>query len=242
MKKFLALLLASAFAFTPAKAMVAATLGNRVVTLSTTNALTTVADCPIGSAVLVLAVRTTTASVLSTVSDSAGNSWGAPFDNTVGTGVALSWALSAKTTVDIPLGATITATFSGATISNIAALCVNGAASSPLDVSANGVSGLAATTSTAINTAVLTQPNEFMVVGLGTAAATGSNSSTGTVPFGRFINGTGTPSAIVFARFLSSTSSQPIVSTWANANNYVTDVISLKATNFHGLLTIGVGQ
>lgn len=123
---------------------------------STTLVLTTSADAPVGSLIVVLAAMSNNGSLTSVV-DSAGNSYvaGALINNTVGK-MKPFWAFS---TVDLAAGGTVTATYAGTTgVKLIAAVAVAGIAAR--DAQAAGASGSGTTPS--IASGVLGWPNEIV--------------------------------------------------------------------------------
>lgn len=194
---------------------------------ATTATLTTATNAaPVGSLIVVFARYTTVADTLSSVADSAGNSY-TLLENITGTGIGIGIAYCAGSTVNLPVGGTITGTFAGATNSTITSGVVSNAASVPVDAHNKTSQGLAATTTGAIATGVLTQADEVIFSFTGTV-------STGTpwTDDAAFTVLTGAISAShrVSYKVVSSTASVSATTTWSGANNYVCDLVSFKGS------------
>lgn len=248
--KFRALLIAffACFALTPARAAISIVtlgIGGNGSSSSLTN--TTTADCPIGSTIILLATQTTVADTLTSVSDSAGNTWAATFDNLSGTGIGLGWGIAINTTVDLPIGGQITANFGGATPNSFTGACIQGlATTSPKDVVGQTSQGLAATSATTVNSGTLAQASEIVLYGLGGATAVGTvTCGSGWTSLSSGVSNT--PSARICYQIVASTASVAASPTWGSASNYILDLISLKgsggaaAAPLASLTTMGVG-
>jgi hypothetical protein len=215
----------------PANAISIVKLGKTITTAATTGVITTITnDCPVGSTIVLFANHLTVADTLSSVADSGPNTWQAPVDETAGTGTAIAFAYAKNTTVDIPIGGTITATFAGATNSGVVAACISGASTtSPLDVHNNTATGLAATSATTVNTGTLSQATEVVI---GFTGFSGNPSSTNACngSYTRLdFNASATGGFIECSLVVASTASVAYSPTWTNSVNYVTNVISFQA-------------
>lgn len=224
------------------------TLGSAHGTAATTRALTTATnDCPIGSLIVAETANVTIIDTLSSVVDSAGNTWQTPIDNLSGTGIGIGWAYAVNSTVDLPIGGTITATFSGSTTSALSAVCIGGAAtSSPLDVHNQSANGLAASSATTVNSGTLSQANEILLGGLNTATTSGTVTCGGS--FTKTNAGaSATPNPTICTLIVAATTSVAFSPTWTTSPNYITDLISFEApggvaaTPGSPLTAIGVG-
>lgn len=219
-------------------AITVATLGSHAQTTAATNVLTTVTnDCPIHSTIILLAANATAADTLTGVTDSAGNTWQSPVDATAGTGVGLATAYAINTTVDLPVGGTITASFTSNT-TFINAICVqNLANTTPLDTHNPPPStGSAATSATSVATGTLRSSAELIVGSLGGNVAMG----TFTCPAGftkPSINNSGGPSLLMCYEVVASSSSVGFAPTWTNSANYVNNVVSFSDTNSGAVAT-----
>lgn len=244
MRKLLAAFLACFLWATPALATTIVTLGNHNQAASATNILTTVTNsCVAGSTVVLSSAYVVLADTLASVTDSAGNTWKTPFDNITGTGVGVGFAYAANTTADLPVGATITATFNGSTNTTIAAACVRSMTGTiATDTTAATSQGLAATSATTVNSGSLATSTDVAFGFLaaptsqGTATCNGSYSKTG--------NSVTTPSITTCFQILASSSSLAFSPTWTNAVNYVSDLITFKGTSSTSscsMSTLGVG-
>lgn len=213
-------------------AMVPTSLGSQKVAASTTNVLTTGADCPVGSLIVLIGSYTTIADTLSSVADSAGNTWQTPFDNIVGTGIGIGFAYAKNTTIDLPNAGTITATFAGSTVNAVAVVCVSNADPvAPLDTSNHSATGLAASAATTVNTGTLANATEIVIGGFTTATAMGaSNLCNGS--FSKTVSLSGTSPALDLCTLVvSSTGSVAFSPTWTTANNYASDVVSFQGVS-----------
>lgn len=233
----------------PARALppVSATsLGTNIVAAASVTLTTTTNDCPVGSLIVVGAAYSVTGS-LTSVTDSAGNTYVSPIDNIAGTGGGIAWSYAINTGVDLPIGGTITANFATATTTRISVICVQGiATSAPLDRSNNTAQGLAATSATTVTTPALRQTHEIVVGGLASGSAVGTNNcGTG---YTKQVNGsTGAAVMVVCTIIVSSQSAVSFLPTWTSSVNYVTDVITFSDTPIgvsvsHNLGTLGVGR
>lgn len=128
--------------------------------VAATLAMTTTADSPVGSLVIV-AVAYRSASAISSVTDSAGNTYSGDTQTTNTVSVRLFWSVI---TTDLPSGGTITATYASSTSAKIiTAIVIAGCAtSSPADamVSATGTSTGPSVTS---GTLTLTNGSEIAI-------------------------------------------------------------------------------
>lgn len=154
---------------------------------NSTVAITTTADCPAGSLLVVLTGAANDTSTASSVTDNAtggANTYGGLNTITSGAGVANMRAFHADNTAhDLPLGGTITVTWSSTSAPKLAAAeCVGGAAASPLDVNATGTAFTTTTTPTQA-TGSLAQASEIIYGfelsqgGVFTSAGTGFTSA-----------------------------------------------------------------
>lgn len=216
--------------------------------------LTTVADCPVGSLIVLFdGGATAVANNLSSIADSASNSYAAPFDGHVNAAAFanLIWANAINTAHDLPLGGTITSTYANnSTNHSFLAICITGAATaSPLDISAktaNGA-GVAATSATTVNSGTLGQANEVVLAG----EAFGGNSGTVTcggayTKYETQVSGS-TGIATLCGQVVASTASVAFSPTWGTSQTWITDLISFKgvavgAGNTSALTTVGVSQ
>lgn len=247
MRKLAAFLFALLLATPCAAALSVVTIGMHHMTTGTTNVLTTTTnDCPVGSLIVVTAGYVTVADTLSSVIDSAGNTWATPFDNIAGTGIGIGWAYAVNTANDLPIGGTITATFGGSVATQLNAVCISGAATAaPLDVASQSANGASATSATTVNSGTLSQANEILIGGF--VSATASNTVTCGGSYTRINTASGTPSGTMCTQIVSSTSSVSFAPTWVTSANYVTDLVSFKAAPTGGgnvppaLLTVGAG-
>ena len=123
MRKLLIVLCLLLFAPIGANAAITvATLGTRTQTASTTSVLTTAGNaCAAGSTIIVFTSYVTVADTLSSATDSAGNTYKTPIDNIAGTSVGIGWVYAVNTGTNLPIGGTITLTYSGSTVSAMAA-------------------------------------------------------------------------------------------------------------------------
>lgn len=242
------LALLACFALTPARAAISiVTLGVGGNGSSITLSGTTTADCPIGSTIILFATETTIADTLISVADDVGNTWAATFDNLTGTGIGLGWGIAINTTIDLPIGAHITATFGGATPNAMTGACIQGlATTSPKDILGQTSQGLAAMSATTVNSGTLSQASEIVLYGLGGAIAVGTvTCGTGWTSLSSGVSNT--PSARICYQIVSSTASVAGSPTWGNPSNYILDLISLKgsggaaAAPLASLTTMGVG-
>ena len=126
---------------------------------------------------LLLASHITVADTLSSVADSAGNTWQTPIDVNVGTGVGQGIAYAANTTANVPVGSTVTATFSGSTVAQISVRCVSrrADANTPIDKHNNFTTGTASTSAT-VSTGTLSQATE-LIIGFVSLAGSGSGNT-----------------------------------------------------------------
>lgn len=220
-----------------------AQLGHKETTGATTGVITTAAnDCPVGSTIVLAAAYATTASTLSTVADSAGNVWQTPVDNTAGASVGVAFAFAYNTTVDLPIGGTITATFAGSTNSQTRAMCVSGLfPAAALDTHNHTATGTA-TTATSVATGTLAQANELIFGELATAAT-----ASGYTPGGGYSNyattNTNAPSVTLSFKSVAATTTVTFAPGWTSSSNYVSNILSFKGANPPGpLMLTGVGQ
>lgn len=205
-------------------------LGTHNQVASGTNILTTSTnDCPVGSFIIVYVSFTTIADTLSSVADSAGNSY-TVLENELGTAIGIGIAYCISSTFDLPVGGTITATMGGTVTSEIGASCVSGIAiSSPIDVSAKTSNGLAATAAASVSTGTLSQPTEILFGLLACTASTGAITLGGS--WNQLANSSSsasTPTVTIAYQIVSSTASVAWAPTWSTARNYVTDLITVK--------------
>jgi len=194
--------------------------------------------------IFLAAAYTTVADTLTSVADSAGNTWAAAFDNnnTTGIGMGLDYALN--TTVDLPVGGTITATLVGTGTSTTSAFCVQGiGVLSALDISNQVSTGLAATSATTVNTGTLNFNNELVIGILATAT-----SGAGYAPGGSFVTqgtvDTDIPSINFGTQVVGTNASVASSPTWTGASNYVSDVVTFKGVAVGGAsaMVLGIGQ
>lgn len=189
--------------------------------------LTTTTDGPVGS-LIVLGTRTgSAASVLSSVADSAGNTWtvldaGSSVTNIPGC------AYAKNSSVDLPSGGTITATFSGtAGTKSVEAFYITGCDNTAPADAHNQTSSGTATSATSVATGTLAQADEI-VLGLAGLGNT-SGGFTGDAAFTN-IGNTDTTNGGLFAAYkiVASTASQAWVPTWTTSRNYGSNVVSFK--------------
>lgn len=233
MLRFFATLLAIACLVTPAQAgMSIASLSIHRQTALATNVLTTAgSDCPVGSLIVVYTAYLTVVDTLSSVTDSAGNTYQAPFDNIAGTLVGVGWAYAKSSTVDLPIGGTITATFAGAETSKVGALCISAShPASPLDTSNHTDNGVAATASANVNTGTLTNATEVVIGLLALASTTATANCNGSYALA-LASIANSPSLQVCTQAVASTASVGFAPTWSDANNYVTDLVSFQGVS-----------
>lgn len=224
-----------------------ATLGLTNSTASATGVITTATnDCPVGSTIILAAAYTTIADTLSGVADSGGNAWQTPVDNTTATTVGIGFAYALNTAHDLPIGGTITATFGGATNSQVRAICVQGLAlAAALDAHNHTATGTAAS-ATSVATGTLSQANEFVLGMLGTAA-TAAGYTPG-VGYSNYSTGnTNAPSITMSFKTVFATTSATYAPGWTTSTNYVSNIVSFKAfipanTNVGALALMGVGR
>lgn len=236
------------FLLSPAEAaMTVKSLGTTNTSASATGVITTATnDCPIGSLIVVFAGYVTFADEIASVSDSAGNLYRAPIDQLGGTAVNIGWVYAVNTTVDLPVGGTITVTFEGAVNNAVAAVCISGAATTnPLDLSNISVEGIAQTTATTTNTGTLNHANEVILAGAAFSANPGTKNCNGT--WVKTINGASlTPTIIICTLVVTTTATQAFTPSWTLPVNYITDILSFSDTatsgaviNRLGLLGVG---
>lgn len=216
-------------------ALAAVTLGNHNQAAATTNVLTTVTnDCPVGSLIFILTAYTTVADTLVSVTDSAGNTWQTPIDNVTGTGIGIGVGYAKNSTVDLPIGGTITATFGGSVTTSVVGVCISGAATTtPLDIHNINTTGLAATSATTLNSGTLNNSVELVIGVFGTASTASSPTCNGSFGGGFQLNGI--PSAKICALAVASTASVAFTPSWTNVNNYASDMLSFSASDIGGL-------
>lgn len=203
-------------------------LGNHDQAASTTNILTTsVNDAPVGSLIVLLVAFTTVADTLSSVADSAGNTY-VVIGNKTGTGIGVGIAHCSNSAFDLPVGGTITATFAGSVTTKISAIVVSGC-NGGVDKSGIVDSGLAAVTTAAMVTGVLAVADELIVNLVGTAgtAATFTQSS-GFTKIGQNI--TTAPGILSSYKIVAVTTSVSCTSTWTTANNYAALMVTFQIT------------
>lgn len=130
-------------------------LGTNSATSVATLTLTTTADAPAGS--LVLLIASMSANAPPTVTDSGGNTYTAGTPEPSSSRLFPFYAVMAA---DLPLGSTITVVPSFAVTMALAADCVTGQSTSPLDMQGPGASGFGTTVSVA--SGVLSQASELV--------------------------------------------------------------------------------
>lgn len=203
-------------------------LGKNNAVGATTNVLTTSGfAAPPGSLIVVTVSFATVADTLTSVSDSAGNTY-VVLENETGTGIGVGWAYCVNSTTNLPIGGTITGTFGGSVTTELTANYVTGIVLvGPVDVSAKTSNGLAATAAASVATGTLSQANEILF------AVIGAPTTFGAVTFGgswlaAIGAGAATPALAVGYQIVASTASVAWAPTWVNAVNYVSDLISFK--------------
>lgn len=202
-------------------------LGSHNQAASLTNPITTVSSCKAGSTVAVFASYVVLADSLSSVADSAGNTYQAPTDNISGTGVGIGVVYAYNIPFALPSGGTITGTFAGVTNTSIGAICFNGAdAGDTLDVHGQTAQGLASMAATTTNTGALAIARELVAGVVGAPTTTGSLACGGS--YVHTINILATPALHVCQQVVTSLSSVAFSPTWANSVNYVVDLTSFK--------------
>lgn len=236
----LGLLAALLLAPVPAYAVIGtpAQLGHKETVAASTGVITTAAnDCPVGSTIVLAAAYTTIADTLSGVVDSAGNVWQTPIDNTTATTVGIGFVYALNTTVDLPIGGTITATFGGATNSQVRAMCISGLLpTAALDTHNHTATGTG-TTATSVATGTLAQANELVFGELGTAT-----SAAGYTPGGGYSNyattNTNTPSVTLSFKTVAATTTVTFAPSWTTSSNYVSNILSFKGVAGSSNLTL----
>jgi hypothetical protein len=228
-KKLFWVVLAGLLSAVPARAAITAvSLGTHFQSTSGTNVLTTAGNaCPTGSTIILFWSSVTTSSTLSSVADSAGNTWQTPIDNNTGNTVHLAFAYAVNTGSSLAIGGTITATNSLSAGTNVGAICGGGlATSSPLDKSGLFQTGASATSATTNSTGTLTLANELIVGGL----AINNNSGTITCggSFAKTVTSTTGPSFAICTLIVSSTASVGWNPSWVNANSYNDDLVTFE--------------
>lgn len=204
-------------------------LGNHNQAASTTNILTTGADSPVGSLIIVFVSYVTVADTLSSVADSAGNTY-VVLENFVGTGVGIGIAYCSNSTIDLPNGGTITATFGGSTASEISACNVSGA-NGGVDLQNQTDSGLAAKNINDVVSGTPAVANEIFFGVLGTATTPGSVTYNGANAF--VVVGASSASTPTIAKgrlIISSIAAVTARFSWGNSVNYAFDLVSFKIT------------
>lgn len=135
--------------------------------------ITTTADCPTGSTLFVATAENLTSVTISTATDSAGNTYtGGTAINGTGLKIRPFHALSA---IHLPLGGTITITYSASTVAQAAVASCAATGITATDTQAAGASGN--NTSPSITGSVLAQASEI-VFGFVAVAVGGSDSFT----------------------------------------------------------------
>jgi hypothetical protein len=220
--------------------MAAVNLGVHKASAALTNVLTTNAnDCPIGSLIVLQASYLTIADTLSSVADSAGNTWQTPIDNTTTTGLGLGWAYAKNTTVDLPGGATITATFAGSTISDVGALCVSNAdKTAPLDTHNHTAVGSASTTATTVSTGTLSNTQEIVIGGLTKNVIEGITCNGGMT---KITVNNQNPAINMCTLIVQSQASVSFTPNWPTPDTYVTSLLSFKSVPIYGSQAIIIG-
>lgn len=183
-------------------------------------------SAPVGSLIVVFCKYITIADTLSGVVDSAGNTY-ILLENFTGTGIGLGIAYCEGSTVNLPIGGTITATFAGATNNAISAAVVSGIAlSGSIDKHNNTAQGVAATTTGAVTTGTLAQSDEVAFMYVPTTAGAG-----GFTPAAGFTALAGA-SAVAFSvsyDVVAVNTSISNTTTWVNSVGFVADLITFKA-------------
>lgn len=229
MKRLLLTLALLAGSVAPAYAALSlANLGQHNVPGNATNILTTATNaCAAGSLIVVQASYGTLADPLSSVVDSAGNTYQTPIDVISGTSIGSAWAYAINTSSNLPVGGTITATFAGANANAIQAVCIGGAdTSTPLDKSNNTAQGTGTTSASTVSTGTLSNTAEVVLGTLANPTAPGTVTCGGSFTKIAF---NGTPSVNLCYQIVASSSSVSFAPTWVNSVNYVTDLISFQA-------------
>ena len=198
----------------------------------TTNVITTGADCPVGSVIVVVSSLNFASDSLSSVADNAtgGSNTYTTFDNIAGTGTEIGWGYtSVVTTNDLPIGGHITLTF-GSTLTNSTATaeCVSGITASPaLDVHNNTSQGTAASSATTVNSGTLSKSSEILYGGVSFSGGTGSQTCGGSFSTAQ----TSTSYVMMCYQVVSSTASVGFTPSWVGGSfNYVSDLVSFQAT------------
>lgn len=220
-------------------------LGSRNLGNNGLNLVTTGADCPIHSLVVVVVAFANPAATITSGQDDSGNTYQTPIDSTAGTSIGLGIVYAQNTTVDIPLGANITANFSTTVTTQISAICVSGiATTAALDTHAHTSTGLAATSASVVSTGTLAQASELII-----AVVVGNNALGTVTPSGSFVNSgtvSASPGSQIMYQIVAATTTVSSTPGWGSSSNYVSDILSFKgaaaaAGGPSGAL-IGVGQ
>lgn len=224
---FIALFTLLAFAAPADAAITLANLGQHSVASSATNQLTTAVNaCAAGSTIVVQVSQST--GTLSSVADSAGNTYQTPLDNIAGTTINIAFAYAINTNSNLAAGGTITLTMSASSANAMQAVCLQGlSTTAPLDTSNHTAQGAATTSASSVATGALADTNEIILATLGNPTAPGSVTCGGSYTKIAF---NGTPSINLCYQIVASSSSVAFAPTWVNSVTYVTDVISMKTT------------
>jgi hypothetical protein len=197
--------------------------------------ITTGADCPVGSLIVIFTATAAVTSDLSSVTDEVSNSYATldPQTNAAGV-ISLQWADAAHTTSDLPNGDTISVTFTTNIVQElVAAVCITGAATSPLDISGKTANGGAtgATTALTVSSGTLSTANEVILVGTALGGNSGTFSCSGSWTKEETQSTGGSPTGTLGGQIVSSTSSvsSTACNTWATSQTYIVDMTTWKA-------------
>jgi hypothetical protein len=205
-------------------------LGTAAGTAATTRVITTTADAPAGSLIFVAAHYTTVIDTVTSVTDSAGNSY-VVIENDAGTGAAVGTAYC-KNCLFLASGSTITINFGGSVPSVAGAVCVQGVGTvNALDTSGHSSTGLAATSATSVATGTLALPSEIIFSVLGVAANISGVTNAGLTDTGASSsnNTTSGGSLALWYKNVTAPTSIAWAPTWTTAGNYASAVFSFKA-------------
>jgi hypothetical protein len=202
---------------------------------TTTAVITTSADAPVGSLIVVASVATNAIAV-SSVADNVSNCSSAytALDNaTVASRPTIAVFYCPNTANDLAIGKTITVTVPSTDKVAATAFALGGMATSPADTHAHSSNGASGTSATNVSTGTQGQAYELIVGAL----ALGSTSSAFT-PGGQFssIGGLSSSNGSAWAAWTISCSTvgQSFAPSWTTSNAYMADIVSFKVASANG--------
>lgn len=197
----------------------------------TSQAITTTAPCAAGSLVVVTGSFGNTTRTLSSVTDSASNTYTVLAEMPSNTSFISGFAYAVLSST-LPSGGSVTLNWSATSgangVSSVAACITGNVPTSPLDASNHTANGNAGTSASTVSTGVLAQAPEA-IIGF-VAANAGSQTFTcgGAFAVGAQYVGSAGQNIAICAQKVTATTSVSFTPSWTVAGAYTTDVISFK--------------